>query len=48
MKAVMFDMNGVIITDERYHQQSWRVLCEQNPQTFRLPREEEFKHNVFG
>ena len=48
MKAVIFDMNGVIIRDERFHQQSWRELCAVNPDTFKPPSEEEFKHNVFG
>lgn len=48
MKAVIFDMNGVIINDERYHQESWRVLIGRNPGIFRMPTEEEFKHDVFG
>jgi beta-phosphoglucomutase-like phosphatase (HAD superfamily) len=48
MRAVIFDMNGVIINDERFHQQSWRVLIDRYPDKFKLPTEEEFKHNVFG
>lgn len=48
MKAVIFDMNGVIIKDERFHQQSWRVLIDRNPGVFRTPTEDEFTHNIFG
>lgn len=48
MKAVIFDMNGVIINDERFHQQSWRVLINRNPGVFKTPTEDEFKHDVFG
>lgn len=44
-KAVIFDMNGVIINDERIHQESWRQLCQKH--SLHLT-EEEFKHNVFG
>lgn len=44
-KAFIFDMNGVIVNDERFHQASWRKLCEKYG--FELT-EEEFKHNVFG
>lgn len=43
--AIIFDMNGVIIDDERIHQESWRQLCKKYG--FQLT-EEEFKHNVFG
>jgi len=44
-QAVIFDMNGVIIDDERIHQESWRQLCHKYD--FHLT-EDEFKHNVFG
>lgn len=48
IKAVIFDMNGVIINDERFHQESWRILCQRYPDSFRTPTEEQFKHDVFG
>jgi|SRR3990167_1265889 len=48
MKAVIFDMNGVIINDERFHQQSWRVLIERYPDSLKTPTEDEFTHNIFG
>lgn len=38
-------MNGVIINDERIHQESWRQYCQNHG--FQLT-EEEFKHEVFG
>lgn len=44
-KALIFDMNGVIVNDERIHQASWRKLCEKYG--FNLT-DDEFKHNVFG
>lgn len=44
-QAIIFDMNGVIINDERIHQESWRQLCQKYG--FHLT-EEEFKHSVFG
>jgi len=44
-KAVVFDMNGVIINDERIHQESWRQYCREHGF---LLSEEEFKHRVFG
>ncbi len=45
MTAVIFDMNGVIIDDERIHQQSWKVYCKNHG--FHIT-EEEFKKKVFG
>lgn len=30
MKAVIFDMNGVIINDESYHTQSWKAFCKKH------------------
>lgn len=45
MTAVIFDMNGVIIDDERIHQQSWKVYCKNHD--FHIT-EEEFKKKVFG
>lgn len=44
-QAVIFDMNGVIVNDERIHQESWRQLCQKYG--FDLT-EDEFKHNIFG
>lgn len=41
-------LNGTIVNDERYHQQSWRVLCQRYPGNMRTPTEDEFKHQVFG
>lgn len=38
-------MNGVIINDERIHQESWRQLCKKYNLSL---TEEEFKQNVFG
>ena len=45
MKAAIFDMNGVIINDERIHQESWRIYCQKHG--FHI-NEEDFKHKVFG
>lgn len=45
IKAVIFDMNGVIINDERIHQESWRQYCKEHG--FHLS-EDDFKHRVFG
>lgn len=45
VEAVIFDMNGVIIDDERIHQESWRQYCQKHG--FNLS-EEDFTHNVFG
>jgi len=44
-KAVIFDMNGVIINDERIHQESWRRFCKKYG--FKI-KEKEFKQKVFG
>ena len=44
-KAVIFDLNGVIINDERIHQESWRQLCKKYNLNL---TEEEFKQKVFG
>jgi beta-phosphoglucomutase-like phosphatase (HAD superfamily) len=44
-KALIFDMNGVIVNDERIHQASWRQLCKKYG--FELS-EEQFKQFVFG
>jgi len=45
LQGVVFDMNGVIIDDERIHQQSWRYFCRKYG--FKLT-EDEFKNKVFG
>lgn len=39
IKAVVFDMNGVIINDEKFHKQSWTIFCQRygfklSPQEF--------------
>lgn len=44
----LWDLNGTIVNDERYHQQSWRVLCNRYPRLMATPTEEEFKHRIFG
>ncbi len=44
-QAVIFDMNGVIVDDERIHQKSWRIFCADHG--FQLT-EDEFKQQVFG
>lgn len=45
LKAVIFDMNGVIINDERFHQEGWkRYFRKHNIQL----SEEEYKHNIIG
>lgn len=41
----IFDMNGVIIDDERFHQYSWKKLCEKWGKTL---TEEQFEKNIFG
>jgi beta-phosphoglucomutase len=43
--AIIFDFNGVIIKDERLHQESWRYICQKYRFTL---SEEEFIHKVFG
>lgn len=42
---MIFDMNGVIVDDERIHQKSWREMCKKYGF---MVTEEEFKHKVFG
>lgn len=44
-RAVIFDMNGVLVDDERFHQQSWRQFCQRYG--FALT-ESEFHQYVFG
>jgi beta-phosphoglucomutase len=43
--AVIFDMNGVLIVDEEYHAESWRILCKKYG--FVLT-DDEFEHQVTG
>lgn len=45
IEAVIFDMNGVIVNDERIHQESWRQYCKKHG--FHLSKDD-FTHNVFG
>lgn len=44
-KGIVWDMNGVIINDERIHQESWRRLCREHGFTL---SEDEFTDKVFG
>lgn len=44
-KAVIFDMNGVLINDERIHQEAWRQFIVVHG--FQIS-EDEFTHSVFG
>ncbi|MEK7450364.1 MAG: HAD family phosphatase [Patescibacteria group bacterium] len=44
-KAVIFDMNGVIVQDELIHQESVRQYCKRHG--FNIT-EEEFKRDIFG
>jgi beta-phosphoglucomutase family hydrolase len=45
LRGIIFDMNGVIVDDERIHQESWKQLCQKYG--FQLS-EDEFKYKVFG
>ncbi len=45
VEAVIFDMNGVIIVDEQYHNESWVELCRRY--SFSIT-DEEFKTEVMG
>jgi HAD superfamily hydrolase (TIGR01509 family) len=45
IEAIIFDMNGVIIDDERIHQEAWRQFCTNHDLHF---SEDNFKRNVFG
>ena len=45
VKAVIFDMNGVIIVDEKFHNQSWVEFCRLY--NFKLT-EEEFNRDIMG
>lgn len=45
LKAVIFDMNGVILDDERYQVQSWRVFCDRRGLKI---SEAEFASRVMG
>lgn len=43
--CIVFDLNGVIVNDERIHQESWRQLLKKH--NFKIS-EEEFKDKIFG
>jgi beta-phosphoglucomutase family hydrolase len=45
IKAVIFDMDGVIVNDEDLHQQAWRIFCKNNH--FQLS-DNDFKNKVNG
>lgn len=34
MKAVIFDMNGVLINDEPYHKEAWKIFCARHGLSF--------------
>jgi len=45
IKAIIFDMNGVIIVDEQYHTESWKEFCKKYNFTL---TDDEFKTEVMG
>lgn len=45
IKAVIFDLNGVVVNDERIHQEAWRQFCGKHNLEI---SEDEFKDKVFG
>jgi beta-phosphoglucomutase len=45
IKAVIFDMNGVIVNDERIHEEAWKEWCTAHGFTV---SEEQFSELVFG
>lgn len=45
IKAIIFDMNGVIVNDERIHQEAWKEWCALHGFTL---TEEQFSEFVFG
>lgn len=44
-KAILFDMNGVLINDEPFHKEAWRIFCSRRGMRF---SEEEFKRFFMG
>lgn len=46
MKAAIFDFNGTMIFDEKFHNQAWRIFAEQK--TGRDISDEEFQEYVHG
>lgn len=45
IKAIIFDMNGVIINDEHFHNESWVLFCKKHGFTL---SKEEFHAEVMG
>ncbi len=45
LKVIIFDMNGVIINDEKFHLESWKVFCKKY--NFKLS-DQEFKDKTMG
>lgn len=45
LKAVIFDLNGVVIDDEKIHQKAWRQFCEKNGLNL---TKDDYKQKVFG
>ncbi|MBN2175571.1 MAG: HAD family phosphatase [Bacteroidales bacterium] len=42
--AAIFDMDGVIVDNYKYHQQAWKIFCERHQINF----ESSFKSKIFG
>lgn len=45
LQAVIFDLNGVIIDDEKIHQKAWCQFCEKNGLNL---TKDDYKQKVFG
>lgn len=45
LKAIIFDMDGVIIDDENIHQEAWRILCKRKGISL---KQSDFKNNING
>lgn len=44
MKAVIFDLDGVLTSTDKYHYEAWKKVCDQNGLAF----DEEFNHKLRG
>ncbi|MEK7517373.1 MAG: HAD family phosphatase [Patescibacteria group bacterium] len=45
LRAVIFDLNGVIIDDEKIHQKAWRQFCKKNGLNL---TKNDYRQKVFG
>lgn len=45
LKAIIFDMDGVIIDNESVHQEAWKVFCKRRAISL---KQEDFKDNING